>query len=103
MRPEHSTVRALPKKAGTTPPRSRTLFNAGWRFQRGDAPDADGALDYSKLRSWVLATGTELINAGVRDKPRRPPGDPGSGVSFVKPGFDDSSWRLLDLPHDWGI
>jgi len=19
------------------------------------------------------------------------------------PGFDDSSWRLLDLPHDWGI
>jgi len=20
-----------------------------------------------------------------------------------QPGFDDSSWRLLDLPHDWSI
>jgi beta-galactosidase len=93
----------MPKKSVVRPPRERIPFNDGWRFQRGDAPDANGALDYSKLRSWVLATGTELISAGVRDKPRRPPGDPGSGVSFVKPSYDDSAWRKLDLPHDWGI
>jgi len=87
----------------STSPRERTLFNDAWRFHRGDAPDADGALGYATLRSFVLATGTELIHAGVHDRPRRPPGDPGSGVSFVKPGFDDSSWRVLELPHDWGI
>jgi len=22
---------------------------------------------------------------------------------FYKAGFDDSSWRVLDLPHDWGV
>ncbi len=93
----------MPKKVPGTPPRQRISFNDGWRFHRGDAPDADGALGYAKLRSYVLATGTELINAGVRDKPRRPPGDPGSGVSFVRPSFDDGAWRALDLPHDWGI
>jgi beta-galactosidase len=93
----------MPRQVPGTPPRQRTSFNGGWRFHRGDAPDADGALGYAKMRSWVVATGTELINAGVRDKPRRPPGDPGSGVSFVRPGFDDSAWRTLDLPHDWGI
>jgi beta-galactosidase len=93
----------MPKKGPAPPPRERTSFNDGWRFHRGDAPDADGALGYSRVRSWVLATGVELIHAGVHDKPRRPPGDPGSGVSFVRPGFDDSAWRSLDLPHDWGI
>lgn len=55
------------------------------------------------MRSFVLATGTELIHAGVHDKPRRPPGDPGSSVSFVRPTFDDGAWRALELPHDWGI
>lgn len=41
--------------------RSEILFDAGWRFFRGDSPGAD----------------------------------------VVK--FDDSGWRLLDLPHDWSI
>ena len=93
----------MPRKADAAPPRKRILFNDSWRFHRGDAPDADGALDYSKMRSFMLATGTELIHAGVHDKPRRPPGDPGSGVSFVKPTFDDGAWRALELPHDFGI
>jgi beta-galactosidase len=24
-------------------------------------------------------------------------------VSYTQPGFDDSRWRSLDLPHDWGV
>src|SRR5205823_3546470 len=28
---------------------------------------------------------------------------PGSDVPYVKQSFDDSSWRKLNLPHDWGI
>jgi beta-galactosidase len=41
--------------------RSELLFDAGWRFYRGDTAGAE------------------------------------------KPEFDDSDWRLLDLPHDWSI
>jgi beta-galactosidase len=83
-------------------PRERALFTSGYRFFRGDAPDAGARLSYPALREWVLATGTGLINEGVA-KPARPPGNPGGDVSFVQPDFDDSAWRKLDLPHDWGV
>jgi beta-galactosidase len=42
-------------------PRTRTLFDFGWRFHRGGAQGAE------------------------------------------EPGFDDSRWRSVDLPHDWSI
>jgi beta-galactosidase len=29
--------------------------------------------------------------------------DPPHPVGACEPGFDDSGWRALDLPHDWGI
>lgn len=86
----------------TESPRERRLFTSDYRFFRGDAPDAGERLSYAALREWILATGTDLINEGVA-KPRRPPGNPGADVSFVQPGFDDSAWRKLDIPHDWGI
>jgi beta-galactosidase len=47
----------MPAAAGTRD----QLFDAGWRFHRGDAPRAE------------------------------------------RPDFDDSSWRRLDLPHDWSV
>ena len=83
-------------------PRERALFTSDYRFFRGDAPDAGERLGYAALREWVLATGSGLINEGVT-KPARPPGNPGADVSFVQPDFDDSAWRKLDLPHDWGV
>lgn len=83
-------------------PRERHLFTSGYRFFRGDAPDAGDRLSYAALRDWMLATGAELISEGL-PKPVRPPGNPGADVSFVQPAFDDSSWRTLELPHDWGI
>ncbi len=33
----------------------------------------------------------------------RPSGQPGSEVSFVQQGFDDTSWRKLNLPHDYAV
>jgi beta-galactosidase len=83
-------------------PRERLSFNSGWRFHRGEAPDAGGSLRYDELRDWLVATGTQLINEGV-SKPVRPQGNPGAEVSFVRPDHDDRAWRKLDLPHDWGI
>jgi beta-galactosidase len=82
--------------------RERTLFNEGWRFHRGEAPDEAGALDYKQIRPWLLATGTDLIDVGVT-KPTRPDGNPGEYVSYVQPGFDDQDWTALTLPHDWAI
>ena len=110
-------------------PRERVLIDSGWRFHQGDPADAGNALVYEVrsggawtegqpeewtprgsnvkvgaggLKAWILPTG----NAFIRDAGRRhvrPDGHPGGDVSFVQPGFDDSAWRKLDLPHDWAI
>jgi beta-galactosidase len=92
----------MSRSSTVSAPRERLSFNSGWRFQRGDAPDANGALGYAALRPWLLATGVELMSEGLA-KPQRPLGNPGDGVSFTRPDFDDSAWRALTLPHDFGI
>ena len=47
-----------------------------------------------------MATGADFTtNAPAR----RPEGEPGADVAYTKPGFEDSAWRLLNLPHDWGV
>jgi beta-galactosidase len=92
----------MPHARSPAAPRERIPFNDGWRFRRGDAPDARGSLAYSVLRPYLLATGTDLINEGV-SRPTRPAGHPGHDVSFVRPDFDDSKWRIVTLPHDYGI
>ncbi len=87
---------------GAGAPRERESFDAGWRFMRGDPADAGHRLTYQNLKPWIMATGTDLIGAD-RPRPVRPEGSPGSDISYVRPGFDDSGWRSLNLPHDWGI
>jgi len=112
--------------------RERLLLNQGWRFALGDAAPASPGLAYdlrpevkdarddvaadSKpqeaealrvsgqqvLKAWILPT----ANAFIADPARRhvrPAGDPGRDFPCVQAGFDDSAWRLLDLPHDWGV
>lgn len=81
--------------------RERQLLNHDWKFHRGDAPDARDSLGYDKLRPWLIQSGAHLVVGA-------PPaaavsGDPGCNVSFVKPTFDDGTWRRVELPHDWGI
>lgn len=54
--------------------RTRESFDSGWSFARfGLAPES-------------------------KDAPRI-----AEPAGLEKPGFDDASWRKLDLPHDWGI
>src|SRR4051794_33936347 len=38
-----------------------------------------------------------------RDIPGDPTTKPTDTTAFSNPSFDDSNWRRLDLPHDWGI
>ncbi len=84
-------------------PRTRVSLNAGWRFQRDDPRGSEGQLSYEQIKGWLNATGNEFTtNADAAARPR-PAGNLGAGVTYAQRGFDDSAWRRLDLPHDWGI
>ena len=86
--------------ARANPPRERVSLNANWRFIKGDAPEGGPNLSYTAIRAWILPTG----NAFSTNAPAPwPDGEPGGVISFAQPGFNDSQWRLLNLPHDWGI
>lgn len=54
------------------------------------------------LKPWILPTGNDFIKDPAR-KHVRPEGNPGSDFPFVKNDFDDSSWEIVNLPHDWAI
>lgn len=59
-------------------------------------------MDYPKLREWVLPSSAAFLkDPTVLSK--RPEGNLAANVPFTQPGFDDSAWRKLDLPHDWAI
>jgi beta-galactosidase len=72
--------------AADAPVRERLSFNADWRFTKGDPAGTGDQLSYAALKQWAGA-----------------PADAGSAVPVTQPSFDDSSWRKLSLPHDWGI
>ncbi|MBW8901791.1 MAG: beta galactosidase jelly roll domain-containing protein, partial [Massilia sp.] len=59
--------------------RERLLFDADWRFAKGDPAGSAAQLDDTRLK------------------------DPATALPAAQPGFDDAAWRKLDLPHDWGI
>jgi beta-galactosidase len=115
--------------AGT---RERILLNDGWRFTKGDPngdstgliydvrPDVmdrrdDKAADSEPteaeriaatnrvvLKPWILPTANAFIKAPA-SRHARPAGNIATNVSYAQFDFDDSSWRLLNLPHDWAI
>jgi beta-galactosidase len=81
-------------------PRERISLDANWRFTKGDAPDAGTDLTRAAIARLDLATGNEFTTNAPAPWPD---GNPGGDISFAQPGFDDSQWRRLNLPHDWGI
>jgi beta-galactosidase len=66
-------------------PRERLLLDFNWRFQLGDAGDVEKDFTFGKLAR--EATFAKSGRAGA--------------VTYLK--FDDSTWRPIDLPHDWGV
>ena len=82
------------------PARDRLSFNTDWRFTKNDPADAGDKLRYATIKPWVLATGADFTtNAPVA----KPEGDLGTDVAYTQPGFDDTAWRTLNLPQDWGV
>jgi beta-galactosidase len=73
---------SLAATASAVAPREQLLFDFGWKFQLGNADDPDRDLGFGKNQEVFSKTGT---------------------FEFAKVGFDDSKWRALKLPHDWGV
>lgn len=87
--------------ADERPVRKRISINRDWRYQENDPQGVDSSLHYTRLKPYLLPCGNDFILFGK--KHIRPKGNPGNEVPYVKPDFDDSSWRQLNLPHDWAI
>jgi beta-galactosidase len=81
--------------------RERLLIDDGWRFKKGD-PAGAAAPTRADLQPWLLPTSNPFIE-DPQQRHARPAGRFGSSLPYVAPDFDDSSWRAIDLPHDWGI
>jgi len=94
------TARGL--AADDAPPRERLSLNAGWRFSKGDPQSSTARLDYPAIKAWLLPGAADLLGA-TSPRPVRPADNLGGDISYVQADFDDSGWRLLNLPHDWGI
>jgi len=54
------------------------------------------------LKPWILPSANRFIK-NENDRHVRPDGNPGSDFPFVQIDFDDTGWRKVNLPHDWGI
>ncbi|GAA0587235.1 beta-galactosidase GalA [Rhizomicrobium electricum] len=66
----------------TVAPRERLLFDFGWKFAFGHGSDPAKDFGFGMGQGDFAKTGE---------------------FAFAKPGFDDSAWRVLDLPHDWAV
>ena len=84
-------------------PRERSSFNAGWRFTKADPEGVGDTLNYAKIKDWLLPTSRELTTNAALLARSRPAGNPADAVAFAQSEFNDSQWRLLNLPHDWGV
>jgi beta-galactosidase len=63
-------------------PREQLLFDLGWKFQFGHGSDPARDLGFGFGQGDFAKTGD---------------------FEFAKGKFDDSKWRTLNLPHDWGV
>jgi beta-galactosidase len=84
------------------PTRERVSFNAGWRFTKGDHPSTGESLIYERVKDWILPTGDDLLHYPATRR-GRPAGSPGGNQPYARADFNDTAWRALNLPHDWGI
>jgi beta-galactosidase len=85
----------------SAPVRERLSFNSDWRFIKGDPTNAGDQLSYTNIKAWVAVAGEEFTTNS--QSLQRPHGNIGDDVAYTQPGFDDNSWRKLNLPHDWGV
>lgn len=125
------TKRAVAQAQSGAQVRQQILLNDGWRFQKGEPgvssfdllydvrptvidrkddkpaesePTAAEKLAASKkaLKPWILPTGNRFLKDPSK-RYVRPEGNPSVDIPYAKDDFDDSSWTVVKLPHDWAI
>lgn len=72
-------------------PREKVLLDFGWRFHLGHADEA--AKDFrwgSPVREGTFAKAGQAWIHNPKD-------------GSLQHSFDDSAWRVVDLPHDWAV
>ncbi len=83
-------------------PRTRLLINDDWCFIKGDPTNNQTNLDYSVVKSWILPTGNDFLMDPTK-RAKRPAGNLGGDIAYIAPGYDDSSWQSVNLPHDYAV
>src|SRR5208337_2351771 len=71
-----------PPQDNPSSPRERLLMDFGWRFHLGHA--CDPARDFSFDGDGIFSKTGDLFES-LQEK------------------FDESTWRSVDLPHDWAV
>ncbi|HVT88623.1 MAG TPA: beta-galactosidase GalB [Tepidisphaeraceae bacterium] len=84
-------------------PRQRESINMNWRFTKDDPAGTGNELAYANIKNWMMATGENLAVDADAPRHARPQGNIGQDVAYTQADFNDSQWRQLNLPHDWGI
>ncbi len=80
--------------------RERISLNEGWQFMLVDSADINPALAYPAIKNWLLPSGNDFMMNGTAAA--RPEGNLDGG-KFASSAYEDSQWRTVNLPHDWGI
>ena len=70
------------QSTSVTAPREHLLFDFDWKFFQGHASDPARDLGFGKDQGDFAKSG---------------------GFEFATEKFDDSKWRVLNLPHDWAV
>ena len=107
---------------GADSARERINFDDDWRFTKGDPEGMTANLTLLQIRGggrgaaavagaqevneelwkYILPTANDFVKDPAK-RVARPEGNPVEGVAYAEAGFNDGSWRQLDLPHDFGI
>lgn len=75
-------------------------LNEGWFFKQNDPKQIEGDLEYTDIKNWILPTGNPFVS---EDQRHFYPESELEGCEYTLPEYNDSSWRKLNIPHDWGI
>ena len=84
-------------------PREVVTLDSDWRFHRNDPEPVGLDLARDAIGPWLLPLTNEFTNYQPNPHARPAGAEPGSTLAAIQPDYDDSSWRALDLPHDWGV
>jgi beta-galactosidase len=101
--------------------RERISIDEDWRFIKGDPADQTANLTLLQVRTsgrgatatdpavndalwpYILATSNDFIKDPAKKIARPDAPFATAGIPYAAPAFNDNAWRLLDLPHDFGI